>query len=106
MPGAEVRYERAGGAAVLTIDPYDGLGLPLADGLAVEARNGAALTAGAAAGAARFAAGEGRGGGGARALAYRLARGSPGPKGPFTLPTSWRARRGSFGGLSFGGLCR
>jgi enoyl-CoA hydratase len=41
---------------------HDGLGLPLADGLALEARNGAALMAGAAAGAARFAAGEGRGG--------------------------------------------
>jgi enoyl-CoA hydratase len=46
---------------------YDGLGLPLADGLAVEARNGAALMAGAAAGSARFAAGEGRGGAGAGA---------------------------------------
>jgi enoyl-CoA hydratase len=46
---------------------YDGVGLPLADGLALEARNGAALMAGAAAGAARFAAGEGRGGAGAGA---------------------------------------
>jgi enoyl-CoA hydratase len=46
---------------------YDGLGRPLADGLAIEARNGAALMAGAAAGAARFAAGEGRGGAGAGA---------------------------------------
>jgi enoyl-CoA hydratase len=44
---------------------YDGLGLPLADGLAVEARNAAATFADAAAGAARFAAGEGRGGAGA-----------------------------------------
>jgi enoyl-CoA hydratase/carnithine racemase len=44
---------------------YDGLGRGLADGLALEARNGAALMAGAAAGAARFAAGEGRGGAGA-----------------------------------------
>jgi enoyl-CoA hydratase len=44
---------------------YDGLALPLADGLAVEARNAAATFAGAAAGAARFAAGEGRGGAGA-----------------------------------------
>jgi enoyl-CoA hydratase len=46
---------------------HDGLGLALADGLALEARNGAALMAGAAAGAARFAAGEGRGGAGAGA---------------------------------------
>jgi enoyl-CoA hydratase len=44
---------------------YDGLGLALADGLAVEARNAAATFADAAAGAARFAAGEGRGGAGA-----------------------------------------
>ena len=44
---------------------YDGLGLSLADGLALEARNGAPLMADAAAGAARFAAGEGRGGAGA-----------------------------------------
>ncbi len=44
---------------------YDGLALPLADGLAVEARNAAATFAGATAGAARFAAGEGRGGAGA-----------------------------------------
>jgi enoyl-CoA hydratase/carnithine racemase len=44
---------------------YDGLALPLADGLAVEARNAAATFADAAAGAARFAAGEGRGGAGA-----------------------------------------
>jgi enoyl-CoA hydratase/carnithine racemase len=44
---------------------YDGLALPLADGLAVEARNAAATFAGAVAGAARFAAGEGRGGAGA-----------------------------------------
>jgi enoyl-CoA hydratase len=46
---------------------YDGLGAGLADGLALEARNGATLMAGAAAGAARFAAGEGRGGAGAGA---------------------------------------
>jgi len=46
---------------------YDGLGLPLADGLALEARNGAPLMADAAAGAARFAAGVGRGGAGAGA---------------------------------------
>jgi enoyl-CoA hydratase len=46
---------------------YDGLGLPLTDGLALEARNGAPLMADAAAGAARFAAGEGRGGAGAGA---------------------------------------
>jgi enoyl-CoA hydratase len=44
---------------------YDGLALPLADGLAVEARNAAATRADAAAGAARFASGEGRGGAGA-----------------------------------------
>jgi enoyl-CoA hydratase len=44
---------------------YEGLALPLADGLAVEARNAAATFADAAAGAARFAAGEGRGGAGA-----------------------------------------
>jgi enoyl-CoA hydratase/carnithine racemase len=43
----------------------DGLGLPLADGLALEARNAAETFADAAAGAARFAAGEGRGGAGA-----------------------------------------
>jgi enoyl-CoA hydratase len=40
---------------------FEGLALPLADGLAVEARNAAATFADAAAGAARFAAGEGRG---------------------------------------------
>jgi enoyl-CoA hydratase len=44
---------------------YDGLGMSLADGLAMEARNAAAPFAGAATGAARFAAGEGRGGAGA-----------------------------------------
>jgi enoyl-CoA hydratase/carnithine racemase len=44
---------------------YDGLGLSLADGLALEARNAAATFADAAAGAARFAGGEGRGGAGA-----------------------------------------
>ena len=44
---------------------YDGLGLSLADGLAAEARNAAATFADAAVGAARFAAGEGRGGAGA-----------------------------------------
>jgi enoyl-CoA hydratase len=44
---------------------YDGLGLPLADGLALEARNAAETFADAARGAARFAAGEGRGGAGA-----------------------------------------
>ena len=46
---------------------YDGLGLPLADGLAVEARNATGTFADAAAGAARFASGEGRGGAGAGA---------------------------------------
>jgi enoyl-CoA hydratase len=46
---------------------YDGLALPLADGLALEARNGVPLMADAAAGAARFAAGEGRGAAGAGA---------------------------------------
>jgi enoyl-CoA hydratase len=44
---------------------YDGLGLPLADGLAVEARNAAGTLADATTGAARFASGEGRGGAGA-----------------------------------------
>ena len=42
-----------------------GLGLPLADGLALEAQAGPAVFADAAAGAARFAGGEGRGGAGA-----------------------------------------
>jgi enoyl-CoA hydratase len=46
---------------------HDGLGVPLADGLALEARNAEATFADAAAGAARFAAGEGRGGAGAGA---------------------------------------
>ncbi len=45
----------------------DGLGLPLADGLALEAESGAATFADARAGAARFAGGEGRGGSGAGA---------------------------------------
>jgi len=44
---------------------YEGLGLSLADGLAVEAGNARATFADAAAGAARFAAGEGRGAAGA-----------------------------------------
>jgi enoyl-CoA hydratase/carnithine racemase len=44
---------------------HDGLGLPLADGLALEARNAAEKFADGARGAARFAAGEGRGGAGA-----------------------------------------
>ena len=44
---------------------YDGLGMPLSDGLALEARNATATFADALAGAARFAAGEGRGGAGA-----------------------------------------
>lgn len=43
----------------------EGLGLPLADGLALEAELGAASAATGVAGAARFAAGEGRGGSGA-----------------------------------------
>jgi enoyl-CoA hydratase len=43
----------------------EGLGRPLADGLALEARAGAAVFADAQAGAARFAGGEGRGGQGA-----------------------------------------
>jgi enoyl-CoA hydratase/carnithine racemase len=59
------------GADLKTIDTFaprlDGLGLALADGLAVEARNAAATFADAAAGAARFAGGEGRGGAGAGA---------------------------------------
>jgi len=40
----------------------DGLGLPLADGLALEAKSGAATFADAREGAARFAGGQGRGG--------------------------------------------
>jgi enoyl-CoA hydratase len=40
----------------------DGLGLPLADGLALEAKSGSATFADARDGAARFAGGEGRGG--------------------------------------------
>jgi enoyl-CoA hydratase/carnithine racemase len=43
----------------------EGLGLPLADGLALEAQAGPAIFADAVAGAARFAGGEGRGGAGA-----------------------------------------
>jgi enoyl-CoA hydratase len=43
----------------------DGFGLPLADGLALEAQAGPAVFADAQAGAARFAGGEGRGGAGA-----------------------------------------
>jgi enoyl-CoA hydratase len=43
----------------------EGLGLPLADGLALEAQVGPAVFADAVAGAARFAGGEGRGGAGA-----------------------------------------
>jgi len=45
----------------------DGLGLPLADGLALEAGSGFATFADAREGAARFAGGEGRGGAGAGA---------------------------------------
>jgi enoyl-CoA hydratase len=44
---------------------YEGLGRPLAEGLALEARNGLPLLEVAARGARRFAAGEGRGGAGA-----------------------------------------
>ena len=43
----------------------EGLGLPLADGLALEAQAGPTVFADAVAGAARFAGGEGRGGAGA-----------------------------------------
>jgi enoyl-CoA hydratase len=43
----------------------DGLGMGLEDGLAFEAQSGPPLFADAAAGAARFASGEGRGGAGA-----------------------------------------
>ena len=43
----------------------EGLGLPLADGLALEAQAGPTVFADAGAGAARFAGGEGRGGAGA-----------------------------------------
>jgi enoyl-CoA hydratase len=42
----------------------EGLGLPLADGLAMEAQAGPSIFAAAVAGAARFAGGEGRGGAG------------------------------------------
>jgi enoyl-CoA hydratase len=42
----------------------EGFGLPLADGLALEAQAGPAIFAAAVAGAARFAGGEGRGGAG------------------------------------------
>jgi enoyl-CoA hydratase len=45
----------------------EGLGMTLADGLALEARSGPELMAQSARGAARFAAGEGRGGAGAGA---------------------------------------
>jgi enoyl-CoA hydratase len=45
----------------------EGLGMPLADGLALEAQSGPATFAIAAVGARRFAAGEGRGGEGAGA---------------------------------------
>jgi enoyl-CoA hydratase/carnithine racemase len=45
----------------------EGLGLPLADGLSLEAESGAATFADARDGAARFAGGEGRGGSGAGA---------------------------------------
>jgi len=45
----------------------EGLGLPLADGLALESEAGAAVYADAVEGAARFAGGEGRGGAGAGA---------------------------------------
>jgi enoyl-CoA hydratase len=45
----------------------EGLGMPLADGLALEAEAGPGTYADAVAGAARFAAGEGRGGAGAGA---------------------------------------
>jgi enoyl-CoA hydratase len=45
----------------------EGLGMSLEDGLALEAQSGPLLLADAAAGAARFAAGEGRGGAGAGA---------------------------------------
>jgi enoyl-CoA hydratase len=74
MRDGEVRYERVAGAAVLTIDrperrnAIDGRTAErLAAGLALEARNAEATFADAAAGAARFAAGEGRGGAGAGA---------------------------------------
>lgn len=54
FPQETVRSDRA---AV-----YEGLGLPLAEGLAVEARHARAVVDVATAGAARFAAGEGRSG--------------------------------------------
>jgi enoyl-CoA hydratase len=43
----------------------EGLGLPLAEGLALEAETGGKVAATGVAGAARFASGEGRGGSGA-----------------------------------------
>jgi enoyl-CoA hydratase len=45
----------------------EGLGMPLTDGLALEAAAGPEVFSDGAAGAARFAAGEGRGGAGAGA---------------------------------------
>ena len=45
----------------------EGFGLPLAEGLALEAQAGPEVFADAVAGAARFAGGEGRGGAGAGA---------------------------------------
>ena len=49
----------------------EGLGLPLADGLALEAQAGPTVFADAVAGAARFAGGEGRGGAGDRRIGLR-----------------------------------
>ena len=55
FPQACVRHDR--------LSVYEALGVPLAEALAVEYRHGvASIEAGALAGAARFVAGEGRGG--------------------------------------------
>ena len=52
----------------------EGFGLPLADGLALEAQAGPTVFADAVAGAARFAGGEGRGGAGDRRIGLPLPR--------------------------------
>ena len=52
----------------------EGFGLPLADGLALEAQAGPAVFADAVAGAARFAGGEGRGGAGDRRIGLPFPR--------------------------------
>ena len=57
----------------------EGLGMPLADGLALEARAGPEVFAEGTRGAMRFAAGEGRGGAGAGAGAPAASEGRPPP---------------------------